>query len=284
MKRSDRKRALDWRDFLEVAEEFSKPDEPQRYFFRGQGDSKWDLKPTLARVLGGQSVDTKSFLEVEHRALIKFQNAAHLHLSANMKRQALTHSRPWELTGKERLRWWKEASDWWVLMQHHGAPTRLLDWTRSIYVAAYFAVRDLQKDGKIWCCNKDELDGYMQHKFSRGKYLNQIFADEEGFVEANTKDDVFFLDAIERCERHEIQQGCFAMCKNPMIDLAEPLCEASCLTYWLVRKKRKPEFLRQLRLMNITAYSLFPDIDGLGRSVKEWTGWRIRSLGEKRDS
>lgn len=30
--------------------------------------------------------------------------------------------------------------EWWSLMRHYGAPTRLLDWTYSIYVATYFAL------------------------------------------------------------------------------------------------------------------------------------------------
>ena len=44
---------------------------------------------------------------------------------------------------------------WWELMQHHGVPTRLLDWTRSPFVALWFATRKADeeseaKDGAIW--------------------------------------------------------------------------------------------------------------------------------------
>src|SRR5215472_16784682 len=47
--------------------------------------------------------------------------------------------------------------EWLALMQDHGAPTRLLDFSWSPYVAAFFALHNATSDGVIWACNPVEI-------------------------------------------------------------------------------------------------------------------------------
>lgn len=108
------------------------------WVFRGQRDHRWSLESGLDRLVIfplRQHGHQMQFLEEERygpafhepRLLQEFQRRAHHYLD-NTK-----------LPGPDDL------FEWWALMQHHGAPTRLLDCTRSPYVAAFFALEAAEK-------------------------------------------------------------------------------------------------------------------------------------------
>jgi hypothetical protein len=85
-------------------------------WFRGQGQlDGWDLRPPLFR---HPTKTANELLYEDHVLLSEFMRVA-----------------PQLVTDQPRDHW-----DWYFLMQHYGAPTRLLDWSDNALVALYFAV------------------------------------------------------------------------------------------------------------------------------------------------
>src|SRR6266487_3529676 len=111
-----------WEAFVEfmTAADFGPP-AAAPFAFRGQPNAASDLKPSLARIMPAGTTPARA-VEIESHLLAEFRAQAHLHVA------------PTDLPDL------RDTLAWLTLMQHHGAPTRLLDWTKSPYVAAYFAV------------------------------------------------------------------------------------------------------------------------------------------------
>jgi hypothetical protein len=107
----------------------------QNAIFRGHADATWRLEPSLDRVL---------------RAAGKLTDAK---VRAN-------HLRAFQLAARGRRgdgRQVPNDDEWWALGQHHGLATPLLDWTRSPFVALYFAYQELASTGDskraVWMLN-----------------------------------------------------------------------------------------------------------------------------------
>jgi hypothetical protein len=62
--------------------------------------------------------------------------------------------------------YWKHRLEWLALMRHYGAPTRLLDWTYSLYVALFFSLAEsnVKKPATVWALDTAWLRNRMKQK------------------------------------------------------------------------------------------------------------------------
>lgn len=94
-------------------------------WFRGQRSAQWELRPRIYREGYGRADESELRLAFEGSGL------------------QLTK------TSVSRTKW-----EWYFLMQHYGAPTRLLDWTGNPLIALYFAIagepENVDDDAAVW--------------------------------------------------------------------------------------------------------------------------------------
>lgn len=217
-----------WNDFLAWIR--SRPTE--QYVFRGQGKNH-PIVPKVGRPKYPYSASS------ERDMLAKFQRTA---LSFH--------------TGREPRTDW----EWLALAQHHGAPTRLTDWSENPLVALYFAVED---------CDK-ESDAYV--------YALDVFTEDLEKVNAannEAEDGTSISDPLrltKRCYLVETasvsariipQRGVFTVHGEPQKPLEVPPSDTFCIPGSL-----KKEMLTQLMQFGVEAVDIFPDIDGLCKTIE----------------
>ena len=230
------------------------------YVFRGH-HSSWRLRPSLQRLFDPES-DRAFALAIEKSATEEFQKQAHLYLPEGIIRTV----------DKDEG---SAAIDWWPLMQHYGAPTRLLDWTHSPWIALYFAVEgNWEADGEIWLYDRIELNERMKSLHPDHEYPEGNDKLDSHFLATDGPDDLYTIFSLRAIDRMVTQQGAFTACRNIMADHGAVIetafgSDRQFYSRIIVPAKLKPTLLTNLKAMNIGANSLFPGIDGLGRRISE---------------
>ncbi len=194
-----------------------------------------------------------------------------------------------------------------ALMQHYGAPTRLLDWTFSAWVAAYFAAAaSPEEDGVIWGFNRDKLSRDTKWGIESGDADTlQRFDQLTGATTVHAWAAVSsiaipafssYIDDFAD-QRMSSQQSLFTISgtlgERHDERLASILPDNDRFQIIIPAALKRGVIDRLLRL-NVHAMSLFPSIDGVGRYMTDiihnqlnmddgGVGWVLRATDDGRD-
>jgi hypothetical protein len=245
------------------------PEEPDRVtgrrrdtgVYRGASEADAPLLTTLDRLGGTEPPHTKSDLEE--------------HVMRNYIRYARPHSRG------------ASANDWEELFsaQHHGVPTRLLDWTYSPLVAAFFATRPTDAEERaraVW-----RLDWQQIHRVFRFPGVALLPRDLDALFEAGGHTSPWQLFTRDReatpfaCvveppsldERIVAQAAVFTMCSDKWHAFDEFLRShglADTLTKYIIPPKSVAKIRDQLDLVGVDERRLFPDLDGVAAAIRRY--------------
>ncbi len=154
------------------------------------------------------------------------------------------------------------------LVQHHGYPTPLLDWTYSPYVAAYFAFRGIKSSDAAKAKPTDYARIFLFDKQRWAKDFPQLYQLTPNCLHFSLQE---FL-AIEN-ERIVPQQGISGLTNVDDIESYVRANEVTQNTTYLtaidVPHSERDIVMRELRMMGITAGSLFPGLDGACEELRE---------------
>ena len=142
---------------FKVAEGFPAPiGEKTFYAFRGHSNVDYNLAPSLWRVVRDGFESEEEVVDLEKRLTFEFRRRSRHH------RPKATEG---FYTGSDSD---CSTQDLWQTMQHHGSPTRLLDWTRSFYIALYFAVvSSPDSDGAIVVIDTSAIENWANLEYDQ---------------------------------------------------------------------------------------------------------------------
>lgn len=215
-------RLENWDDIFKLYNRFL-----MAFVFRGHGSTNWTMSSALERMV---------------RRFHAKHSQSNIASTANGYEEDMLKEFKWKYPCYEKINIPAdiEVIEWLSIMQHYGAPTRMVDFSYSLYVALFMAMDSLvaNEDSAVWCLNhlvcrnwffegrkelerkcrdKDEMDSIIYSEAN--KVLNKI---SDNHNRKNTKG-VFIVKPHMANERIVRQQGLFAIQSDPNSTFEENL-------------------------------------------------------------
>jgi hypothetical protein len=201
--------------------------------FRGHADLTWELQPAIDRL----DFSNHRLSREAHERLV----------FTEFKRLALPHLRI------------RPTSEWefLALARHHGAPTRLLDWTENPLAALFFAVESAATiDSAVWCYQYLEMNEAL---------------DPEREPDPLSMQRLVLFRPPHVHPRIWTQAGMFTVHPRKFKKLEKPW-GLFPLTLVRIPAAARPRLRLDLQRLGVHRASLFPDLDGVGQHVYQL--WR----------
>ncbi len=154
--------------------------------------------------------------------------------------------------------------EWLALAQHHGAPTRLADWSTSPLVAAWFAVSsDSTTDAAVFALDLTRADietlDTATGASARGGTFDGPFKLKKG---------VYVIETAAVSPRITTQRGIFALHGEPTVPL-----DVLPKDRFDIPNVVRGDFQKQLLDVGIDASHIYPDLDGVCKTLD----WKLKS-------
>jgi FRG domain len=220
-------------------------------WFRGVSNVLWDLQPSVFRW---------RLIEYEGELRAEFARRGGLLMASSQPRG------DWE---------------WYFLMQHYRAPTRLLDWTDSALVALFFALNsnepesiEVKSDAAVWILDPwwlnrrvIRLNSLVMSNWDEARpYLPPLFKD--GTL---TRRLPIAIDPSHIAERVRVQRSRFTVhgwdpsgFKNAARDSKSRLVQIA------IARSQIDDMRLDLATCGITDNTVFPDLEGLARDLRRY--------------
>lgn len=231
------------------------------FVFRGVSNARFTSLTTGLMRLGG------AYEEMEGHLLRNFRKYAHLDVIQTVPADSTWH--------------------WLAMAQHHGLPSRLLDWSYSPFVAAHFATASIEQsntDGLIWALNyvraqehlpallRDILNEENSNVFT-AEMLQRSAATLADFdrLAVDGQQFVAFFEPPSLDSRIVNQYALFSLMSSPSASLDEWLeSHPNLFRRIIIPAEVKWEVRDKLDHANITERVLFPGLDGLSSWLRRY--------------
>ena len=248
----------------------SKEKKGHKLWYRGLPDCSYKLTPSVGREQQYAGKFLTFSPDQERSLLHRFRRRAYPYVGRTM-------------TAGEAI----------FLARHHGLPTRLLDWTANPLFALYFAcARDSKEDqtkaGKVRAMRRrqgtddQDLNAFDLAKCKKEKDLFELVAPGAGTDPS--KRSIRIIYPFYNSPRLLSQDGAFTIHSHPQRPIEDCVGELfkkgnldiKKLYSWNVPAEKKTRIVEERSDLGITQRSLFPDLDGVARSLCEtevlWNG------------